>query len=130
MKALTQLVDYVNSIAAGNEAVARSAGVDIKAASTPITSLDQVHNLSVSTADDEGELDIHWDGLANAASYEIEISPDPITATSWRHLDTIKPSIYKAKNLTSGSRYWFRVRAIGSRDVKGAWSDPAVKMAT
>ena len=64
------------------------------------------------------------------ASYEIEISADPITATSWRHLDTIKPSIHKAKNLTSGSRYWFRVRAIGSRDVKGAWSDPAVKMAT
>lgn len=130
VQALTQLTDYVNSVAAGNAAVADTAGLALKKPGTRVTSLDQVHNLSITTANEEGELDVQWDSVANAASYEIAISPDPITGTSWKHLDTIKPSSYKASGLTPGTRYWFRVRAIGSRKVKGAWSDPAVKMAT
>jgi hypothetical protein len=30
--------------------------------------------------------------------------------------------------LTSGKKYWFRVRAVGTAGFSG-WSDPAVKMA-
>jgi len=129
VEVLTQLADYVNNIAKGDAAIAGTAGMALKKTSTPITSLDQVQNVAVTTGNDEGTLDVMWDSLANAGSFELEISQDPITATSWKHLDTIKPSKYEATGLTPGTRYWFRVRGIGSRKVKGPWSDPAVRMA-
>jgi len=55
-------------------------------------------------------------------------SPDPITRTSWTLGVVSTKSSATLSGLTSGTKYWFRVAAIGAAG-QGAWSDPATKMA-
>lgn len=39
-------------------------------------------DVPASTGDNGGELDPHWDAVAGIKTYEVQISPDPFTATS------------------------------------------------
>ncbi len=106
--ALIQRGNYVDLIAVGDEAKILSAGLDVRAGKTPVAIPGQVMNLSLTFGDNEGELDAQWDAPNGAKSFDIEISPDPITPTSW----TAKPSVTKSKTvlmgLPSGSRIWVR----------------------
>ena len=56
-------------------------------------------------------------GLAN--SYEVELSVDAVSGTSWQKKLTAPKS--------SGARMSVRVRAIGADPQPGPWSDPAAK---
>ncbi len=84
-------------------------------------------NLSITAGDNAGELDLQWDPVAGAKTYEVQISPDPVTATSW----VSQPSVTRSKTvilgLTSGARMWARVRAVNAAG-QGAWSDVATKI--
>jgi hypothetical protein len=125
---LSQRGNYVELTAAGDESKILSAGLDVRVAKTPSVMPDQVPNLSLTSGDNDGELDAQWDPVDGAKSYDVETSPEPMTTTSW----TSKPSVTKSKSvllgLTSGSRVWVHVRAVGAGGI-GAWSDPAVKIA-
>ena len=121
-----QLVGYVDLTANGDESKILSAGLSVRAAKTPASPPGQVANLSLTAGDNEGALDAHWDPITNAKSYEVQLSPDPFTSTSYVTRDTVTRSSSTLTGLTSGARVWVRVRAINSAG-KGAWSDPAVK---
>ena len=122
-----QLATYVELTAAGDESKILSAGMQVRAAATPAGVPVQVANLAITAGDSDGELDLQWDPVQGAKSYEVQLSPDPMTATSW----VGKPSVTKSQSavtgLTSGARMWARVRAVGSAG-PGAWSDPATKI--
>ena len=66
--------------------------------------------------------------MPGAQSYIVEMSPNPPTNTSWTQVDVVTASKCTVSKLESGTKYWFRVAAVGSGG-RGAWSDPAVKMA-
>ena len=59
------------------------------------------------------------------------MSADPFTATSWTLKVTVSKSTAKIEHLTSGTKNWFRVAAVGSDAAggQGPWSDPATKVA-
>ena len=124
---LNALVGYVQSIAGGDAAKIQSAGMAVKSARTPATVPDMVANLSITAGDNAGELDLQWDPANGAKTYEIQTSPDPVTATSW----VSQPSVTKSKTvvlgLTSGARMWARVRAVNAAG-QGAYSDMATKI--
>lgn len=122
-----QLVAYVDLTAAGDASKILSAGLAVRSAKTPQAVPGQVANLSVTAGDNEGSLDVHWDPLGNAKSYEVQKSVDPFTSTSFVTADTVTKSSVTLAGFTSGARIWVRVRAINSAG-KGAWSDPAVKV--
>jgi len=84
--------------------------------------------LSATAGDHEGEVDLAWDGVAGARSYVIEKSADPPTATSWGHGGVATKSRASINGLTPGTRYWFRVAAVGTNGQSG-WSDPATRIA-
>jgi hypothetical protein len=122
-----QLAAYVDITAAGDETKILSAGLSVRSAKAPQTVPNQVMNLSLTSGDNAGALDVHWDSLDNGKSYEVQTSPDPFTPTSFVTADTVTKSSTTLTGLTSGNRVWVRVRAINSAG-KGAWSDPAVKV--
>jgi hypothetical protein len=122
----TLLGAYVENASGGDPVKIQSAGMAVRNGKSATPALEQVKNLSASAGDDEGEIDLQWDPVKNARSYEIQISADPITTNSWRSLTPSSKSRQTIDGLQSGSKQWFRARAIGKGD-PGPWSDPAVK---
>lgn len=125
---LTQFGNFVENATGGDEAKILSTGLSVRAPSSPIGDLPQVANLTVSAGDNAGELDAQWDSVRGAKSYRIEKSLDPITATGWSLADVVTRSKGTISGLTSGTKYWLRVAAIGTAG-QGPWSDPATKVA-
>jgi hypothetical protein len=127
--ALNQLVGYVQSVAGDDEALIHSAGMDTRASGGQSTSVPELPPaLSASAGDHDGEIDLTWDTVPKAKSYVIEKSGDPPTATSWQHAGVSTKSSTTIDGLTPGTRYWFRVAAVGAAGQSG-WSDPASKIA-
>ena len=122
-----QLASYVDNIAMGDPVKIQSAGMDVKATPTPIGVPNQPANLSLTVSDADGQLDAQWDRVRGAKSYEIQISADPITSTSWQNRPSVTKSAVTLTGLTSGTKIWVRIRAIGASG-PGAWSDPATKI--
>ena len=124
---LNSLAGYVQSQSGGDAAKIQSAGMGVKGARTPTAIPSQVSNLSITAGDNAGELDLQWDPVSGARTYEIQTSHDPVTATSW----VTQPSVTKSKTavtgLTSGARMWAQVRAVNAAG-QGAWSDVATKI--
>jgi hypothetical protein len=99
-----------------------------KAARTTPSTLLAPEALSTTAGDREGEISLTWKKVENSRSYIIQISPDPPTADSWGHAETVTLASKTIQNLTSGKKYWFRVAAIGSLGQSG-WSEPATRVA-
>jgi hypothetical protein len=111
---LTSLAAYVQAASGGDAAKIQSAGMDVKGAAAPVGMPAQVANLALTFGDNAGELDAQWDSDPAAYSYEIQTSPDPMTATSWTAQPAVTKSSTTLLGLPSGSRQWVRVRSVGS----------------
>jgi hypothetical protein len=119
---------YIERASGGDKAKILSAGVSVKSEGAPITQLPAPQNLSATSGDDDGEVDLSWQPVPRVKGYDIEQCADPPTADGWEKVDFSSKSKYTVEDLTGGALYWFRVRARGSK-VKGPWSDPAVARA-
>jgi hypothetical protein len=105
----------------------QAVGFTLKGQPMAVGPLGQVSNLVLTAGDNEGTLDVSWDALRGAQSYEVQISTEPVTGTSWTPRLTAAKSSATILGLTSGARIWVRVRGIGAKNAPGVWSDPAVK---
>jgi hypothetical protein len=105
----------------------QAVGFSLKGQSVPVGPLGQVLNLVITAGDNEGTLDAAWDPLKGANSYEVQISVDPVSPTSWQPKLTAGKSTVTITGLTSGARMWVKVRGVGANNSLGVWSDPAVK---
>lgn len=124
---LTQEADYVQNVTGGDATKIESAGMSVRDDAAPIGPPTQVLNLVVTVGDNDGSLDASWDPVRGAASYEVQTSVDPITPSSWAFKQTATKSSGTLAGLTTGARMWVRVRAVGSGNTPGPWSDPATK---
>ena len=125
---LTQLAGYVESVAGKDDTLITSAGMQTKAsASTPtLPSVPQA--VTAAAGDHDGELFLSWKSVPNAKSYVIESSTDPATVTSWEHVGIATSATKTISGLKSGTRFWFRVAAVGAGGQSG-WSEHATKVA-
>jgi hypothetical protein len=97
--------------------------------SAPPTPLTKPANVSATAGDDDGELDVQWNSDPNADSYEVQSSPDPITATSWVHAVSVAISKVSLTGLPGMAKRWVRVRSVRGGE-QGPWSDPACAVVT
>lgn len=125
---LTQLAGYVESIAGKDDTLITSVGMETKASPSPPTLPNVLQALSAATGDHDGELFLSWKPVPNAKSYVIESSTDPATVTSWEHAGIATSATKTIGNLKSGTRFWFRVAAVGAGGQSG-WSEHATKVA-
>jgi len=123
-----QLGKFVDNKAAGDAAKITNAGFDVAATPAPIGAIGQVMDLVLSEGDHTGTLDYMFKPTKGASLYEIWISPDPMTESSWKYADSSPRSSGTLKGLVSGSKTWARARAKGADPEPGEWSDPAVKV--
>jgi len=125
---LTTEGNYVQTTSSGDEGKILSAGMDVRADSAPIGELPAPDNLSATTGDHPGQIDLHWNRVKGAMSYLIQQSADPPTATSWAQASASTSSKATMANLTSGTKYWFRVAALGAAGPSD-YSQPAARIA-
>jgi hypothetical protein len=129
IKAMSRLASYVDSASAGKEDVILSSGMDTRAPRSAANLIPGTPpTITLTMGDHEGEIDASWDAVEGARSYILQMSPNEPKDDTWTQVAVVTVSKYTVKNLTSGTKYWFRVAAVGSGG-QSAWSDPAVRMA-
>jgi hypothetical protein len=124
---LTQLAGYVEAASAGDESKILSAGMQVRAAVSPVGALPAPANLNATAGDMEGHIDLSWQPVAGASSYEVECRLHTDTA-AWARVKSVTASKLTVEDLTPGALYAFRLRAIGAAGA-GPWSDEAVRRA-
>ena len=128
-KLITNLANFVEVEADGDIAKIESAGFTPASKPTHVGELTAPQGLAVTTGDDAGELDSHWDGVRGAKSYIIQLNiVDPLHEADWKEGALPTKSTCGLKGLISGTRYWVRVAAVGAAG-KSGWSDVATKIA-
>ncbi len=123
---LTQMGNLIENLSGGDAAKIQSAGMDVRAAAAPLGDLGRIQNLQASVGDNDGEVDLDWDNLRGASAYQIEMASSG--DGPWQLIQTAVKSKASVPNLTSGTKYWFHVAAVGASGT-GPWSAPAGKVA-
>lgn len=128
---LTLRGKYVDGAADGDAAKILSAGFEVKSNGTPTTSLERPGNVTATIGTDEGMVNVSCNAVKKAKSYVIEYrrysqteAPGP-----WSQGKISTRSTAVVTGLASGTKYAFRVRALGPNDLESPWSDEAICMA-
>ncbi len=125
-QALTKLAAYVESVAGKDDGIITKAGMELKAGRSASAIPVAPQALSATAGDRDGEINLSWKSVPNARSYTIEASTDPANPTSWTHIGIATSGSKVITNLKAGTRYWFRVAAVGVMGQSG-WSEHATK---
>jgi Fibronectin type III domain len=124
---LTQRGDYVDLTANGSESIIESSAFGVRGPAAPVGELPAPANLVSTYGDNEGEIDLSWNPLRGAKSFEIECKINNDAGT-WQKVKTTTDSRYTVTGLIAGTVYAFRVRAVGAAG-PGAWSDLNIRRA-
>lgn len=85
-------------------------------------------NLTATSGDSEGEIDLTWEPVTGSHTYLIQKSSDIHKPVKWVHEDIVTKSSYTITKLKSKHKYWFRVAAVTSKG-QSTWSVPVFKKA-
>ena len=126
LTSLNALAAGVEGATLGDTAQIQSAGFDVRGPKSPVGLVIAPPNLVADMGSLEGTVNTRWNAVTGANSYVVECAQNP--DGPWNQVAITTRAEYTAQGLTSGTKYWFRVRAVGAAGL-GPWSDPAVKMA-
>ena len=124
---LTLEANYVNNVSGGDANIIMKAAMAVAAPPTPQPVPEQVIIQTV-TDNSSGKLDMKWKKVKTAKTYTVQQNTDINDPTLWTQIAIITKTKYLVTGLTSGTKYWFRVQAVGTAG-EGPWSDPYVKYA-
>jgi hypothetical protein len=114
---------YVENVADGDPAIITLGGYDLAQERTAAQPMPKVEGNTLTDGDDDGTADAVWNRVIGAKSYEVQVSADPMSPTSWQHYATVTSSKLHITGQPAGKR-WTRVRAVNKLG-PGPWSDPA-----
>ena len=81
----------------------------------PVGPMPKITGLVATQGDGDGMIDLHWNPVKRGLnSYVIERTTDPAGQTGWANAEVVTKSSLTLSGLVSGTRYWFRARAIGA----------------
>ena len=129
-EALTKGGTLVDLDANGSETIVLESGYEVAGTPTPAGPMPKVTNFSATPSDTEGGADMHWNPVDNNHGYVIQRSTDPNNAASWQQVANTSKSQTTVTGLVSGTKYWFRVAALGTGGTPGPFSDPANAIAS
>jgi hypothetical protein len=112
----------VEDLSEGDEVKLLSSGFALnKSRQNPVGTLAQVQNVKAKLGTYSGSLDLSWDIVEHAVSYEVRYTPSPRVASSVFQISTCTRRKTLLEGLTVGLQYVIQVAAVGA-DTKRAWS--------
>lgn len=119
---LTRVGQYVEYTSNGDETKILSAGIRVKAKPTPVGPMPKPNGFKIDSTDRSGELECRIDSITGAKSFVFQVNTLPDNEDSWKN-GAISPKPKAViSGLTSGTKYFVRVAAIGAAG-QGPWSD-------
>lgn len=119
---LINIANYVEYHAKGNAEIIKSTGLELKGRNNPLGKLPAPEQCRVRHTDKPGELLVKSKPVYGAKAYLIQITETPENYHSWRIIEGSTRARFIVKNLKSGTKYYFRIAAIGGSGMS-AWSD-------
>lgn len=118
---LKKLAKYVAYLADKNEVIILSSGFEVRNPNKPLPLISRPKGLSVRRAERQGEVNLRWETVRGAMTYNLEItSTDPTDPnTEWIKNTTTTRITCTVDNLTPGTYYWFRAYAVGRKNTSG-----------
>jgi hypothetical protein len=126
---VTAMGKYVDGIAQGSDTIILSAGMETKRRKTPSGIPAQVTGLEAMIGVLTGQINLNWLTVAGKLIYLVYMKVDGQTDSQYVLVATPSKSKATIGGLTAGTRYWFKVEAVGSGNKVGAFSDPATNVA-
>jgi len=111
----------VQDISGGDEALILSTGYETNQRKTAAGELDMPITVIVKQGKTSGSLDITWEVVPHAYSYEVRYTASPKTAGSVYLTQTTTKHKITIENLTPGTTYCIQVAGVGSNP-KRVWS--------
>lgn len=124
MTKLNLLASFTESATGGEAGSIIGVGFAVRNRRTPPQYLPAPINVEAVTNGTPGHTQLTWAVVAGAKSYVIQISPDPITPTSWQQSCICTAANADVNGAEAGKCYWYRVAAVNAKG-QGPWSDPA-----
>lgn len=124
---LKALALHVESESRGDEAVIKSAGMNVKKTPTPAGIPHLPQALAATEGIHAGSIALKWKTVKGSRSYLVRATTTVGDADSWKQVAVCTKSNTTVTGLASGQQYWFQVAAVGSAG-QAPWSDPATKI--
>lgn len=125
---LNQEASYVQNISVGDQTKIESAGFEVRNHASPIGTLPAPASIELDANVNPGNMGLKWPRVAGAASYIVERALDGSGPLDYISVATPTNTKVTVNTMTSGSRYWFRVAAVGAAG-PGMWTLPVSKIA-
>ncbi len=151
---MPKFVAFIQAKSGGDKDKILSSGLLVKKEAGATQDLTAVQGMIalVGESGNDGEIDLDWDTLEGAESYQVRMreavpaagggttptpgtpsggTPTPVTPGAWRPASDsgiVTKSEMKVTGLVSGTRYEFQARGVNAKGT-GGWSDPAFRVA-
>lgn len=128
---LMQEAQYVGSASGGDAAKIESAGMSVKAPPAPVGPMPKVVDVRANPGPDVRSLTMQWKAVTDRLIYEVQKATpngNPDVPGEYTFVAMTTKPRHVVENLDPCTRYWVRVRAIGTAG-PGPWSDPATAVA-
>ena len=126
---LMQEGNYVENASGGDRSKIESSGFAVRnLGSAPIGDLPAPSNVDVTPNENAGTVNMRWRRVRGAYSYVVQKAVDA-PSLEWNTVADCTKSKVAVNTMVSGTKYWFRVAAVGAAG-RSAWSDAIGKYAT
>ncbi len=110
---LRKLANYVNTTAAGNEAVLLTSGFPLSKTPEKHPATGSVAKIDAKFTDLPGIINLMWSRAKHARYYNVYMSSD--NGQTWQMLNTVFSRKMLVEGLASGQRYSFKVVPVGQQ---------------
>jgi hypothetical protein len=125
---INKLANYVEVTSNGDIAKIESANMNPKSDAVRSGELPEIPvNLTITLSDLENEMDLMWEPVDGAKSYNIYMSTNADDPTKWTFVKSSTRSSAFVTGLSSMQRYYFRVAALNANG-QGGFSETASKV--
>src|SRR5438552_1705940 len=120
---LTRVGAYVSNVAAGNAAIIELARLGVRNPTGRVGVLDAPTDLKAAPNDNPGAVELKWRANRFAKAYQVQFATDMTFPAATSKTQLASRAKILVANLTTATRYWFRVAAIGAAGPSN-WTNP------